>query len=113
MRRFALAAAVLLLASCFPKGAPPPAALSPKQVELAKAKNPATTDESLEHGRTLFAEKCGACHDHPDLTAVRLSKLPATLEDMTERAELDKDPTAKADLITFVMTAAEAAGAKQ
>ncbi len=103
---------VLLLTGCFPKGAPPPAALQPKQIELAKAKDANTTEEQLEHGRTVFVGKCGECHDHPDLTAVRLSKWPAILKDMLEKAELEKDAAASADVTSFVLTAAEAAGAK-
>src|SRR5262245_11856812 len=105
--------AALLLTGCFPKAAPPPTALNPRQVELAQAKNPAATPESLEHGRTLFVDKCGACHDHPDLSAVRLSRWPKILKAMLENAELDKDAQASADVTGFVLTAAEAAGAAQ
>ena len=103
----------LLLAACFPKGAPPPGALSPKQVELAKVKDANVTDEQLEHGRTLFVSKCGECHDHPDLTLIKLSKWPGIMTDMVEKADLDKDAAGKADVTVFVLTAAEAAGAPQ
>jgi len=113
MHRTAPLVMLLFIAGCFPKGAPPPAALQPKQLELAKAKSPDTTEEQLENGRKLFGGKCGECHDHPDLTAVRLSKWPAILKDMLEKAELEKDAAATADVTSFVLTAAEAAGAAQ
>ena len=104
---------MLALAACFPKSAPPPKALSPRQLELAKAKGPDITDESLERGRVLFVDKCGACHDHPDLSAVRLSKWPGILKRMLENAELEKDAVASGDVKAFVTTASEAAGAAQ
>jgi hypothetical protein len=103
---------LLSFSACFPKGAPPPGALVPKQVELAKAKDATTTEEQLENGRKLFVGKCGECHDHPDLTAVRLGKWPAIMKDMLEKAELEKDAAASADVVSFVLTGAEAAGAK-
>lgn len=113
MNRSALLFIVLLsFSACFPKGAPPPAALQPRQLELAKVKDANTTEEQLENGRKLFVGKCGECHDHPDLTAVRLSKWPAIMKDMLEKAELEKDAAASADVTSFVVTAAEAAGAK-
>lgn len=121
---------MLLCVACLPKGAPPPQSLSPRQVELARAKDPGVTDEQLEHGRALFVQHCGDCHDHPDLSAQRLSKWPGILKDMIGRSELDAAPSAgggdggtaeasasnaasaSADLTTFVMTAAEAAGSR-
>lgn len=103
---------MLSFSACFPKGAPPPAALQPKQVELAKARDANTTEEQLESGRKLFVEKCGECHDHPDLTAVRLSKWPGILKEMLEKADLEKDAAASANVTAFTLTAAEAAGAK-
>jgi hypothetical protein len=112
MHRLAPLAVVLLFTACFPKGAPPPAALAPRQLELAKVKDANLSEEQLEHGRKLFVDKCGACHDHPDLGAVRLSRWPAILKDMLEKAELEKDAVATADASTFVLTAAEAAGAQ-
>ena len=119
-----------LCAACLPKSAPPPQSVSPRQVELARAKDPGVTDEQLERGRALFVHHCGDCHDHPDLSAQRLSKWPGILKDMIERSELDaarpggggdggtpvasasNAASASADLTTFVMTAAEAAGAR-
>lgn len=103
--------ALLVLAACYPKAAPPPEALNPKQVELAKVKDANVTDAQLERGRQLFVDNCGNCHGHPDLSAQKLSRWPAVLEDMIARSDLDKDATASGDLGTFVMTAAEAAQA--
>jgi len=104
--------ALLALAACFPKSAPPPTAVAPKQLELAQAKSPDVTAEQLEHGRTLFVEHCGDCHDHPDLSAQKLSRWPDILTVMLEKADLDKDQQASADVRTFVITAAEAAGSR-
>ncbi|MBL8952657.1 MAG: hypothetical protein JNK82_17895 [Myxococcaceae bacterium] len=102
----------LLGAACMPKAAPPPLALVPNQVELAKKKDANVTEEQLENGRKVFVGKCGECHDHPDLTSVRLSKWPAILKDMVEKGDFEKDTVAVAELNTFVLTAAEAAGAQ-
>ena len=49
----------------------------------------------------------------PDLTAVRLSKWPKILPGMIKNAELDKNAQASGEIATFVLTAAEAAGAAQ
>jgi hypothetical protein len=102
--------APLLLAACFPKAAPPPPGLFPKQLELAQAKAADVTPESLEHGRLAFVDSCGQCHDHPDLSAYKLSKWPKTVDDMIGRAEI-KDDEVKRDVRRFVLTAAEAANA--
>ncbi|MBX7099880.1 MAG: hypothetical protein K1X89_19345 [Myxococcaceae bacterium] len=107
-RRLTLFACFVLL-GCYPKSAPPPKALAPTQLQLAQVRSADISTEALERGRVSFVGKCGECHDHPDLSAVRMSKWPAILEEMDEKADLVEP--AKGELNAFVLSAAEAAKA--
>jgi mono/diheme cytochrome c family protein len=114
MKRLLAAIALAVVATgCMPKAAPPPETVPANAVDIAKKKSPDVTAEQLENGRKLFVAHCGECHKHPDLAAQPLSKWPDIFEDMANNTPVDAGTPDRADFKTFVLTAAEAAGAPQ
>jgi cytochrome c5 len=80
--------ALICVAACYPKGAPPPAAPSAAAVTWASTRWPNETAASLAHGRELFVAKCNACHDHPDLGAIADDRWPHIVDRMGGKAHL-------------------------
>ena len=80
--------ATLSLAACFPKSAVPPGPFSPEQIAVAQQRLPAVTADSLEQGRKLFIDKCGNCHNHPDINAIPVDRWPPILGRMVSRAKM-------------------------
>jgi mono/diheme cytochrome c family protein len=111
-RIWVLALFTLAASGCFyPKSAPPPASVTAAYVDAAKRRDAAADEALLERGRSIFAESCGECHDHPDLSAIALKEWPSILEAMSDKADLDAAKAA--ELKTFVLAAAEAMNAPQ
>jgi len=62
--------------------------LSQQQLSWAQAKWPGLDSEALEHGRSLYVNRCSACHEAPGPTDFD----PATLiGEMADRAKLTKE----------------------
>jgi cytochrome c5 len=76
--------------AAYPKSAAVPAAITDADVRLAAEKWPdGVTQEKLETGRKLFAEKCNHCHEYPDIRSVEEHAWPPILKRMGKRAGLD------------------------
>ncbi len=90
---FLVAPALLAVACGFPKSAPPPPVASPAALDAARLRWPDTTEAQLAEGRDLFVAKCDACHGHPDVVAIPLTRWPSILERMGKKASLDEKQT--------------------
>jgi hypothetical protein len=91
MLRASLIAFTLLEASCYPKAATAPPALSASGVALASARWPGVTEGALAAGHQLFVTKCNGCHDYPDLTAIPERRWPGILEKMAKKSHLNAE----------------------
>ncbi len=87
---WALVPTLAAVAACgYPKGGAVPPPVTGDAVSVAAKKWPDATEASLAEGRALFASKCNACHDHPDVNAVAAAKWPEIAKEMGEKAKLD------------------------
>jgi hypothetical protein len=57
-------------------------------VTRAAATRPQTTIEELEHGRTLYVQRCGNCHEAYQPNAYASDAWPKQVDEMAERAKL-------------------------
>jgi len=98
---------LLLVAACYPKEGPPPAAATNDAVATAQKRWPDATEASLGEGRMLFLASCNQCHGYPDLHALDAPKLEREAREMArDKAKLDEQKTEL--LVRFVMTSREA-----
>src|ERR1700677_4691971 len=79
-----LVAVAFMGASCYPKVAPPPVALSANSIASASMRWPGVTAGSLATGHGLFVANCDVCHGYPDLTAIPDERWPNILEKMAK-----------------------------
>ncbi len=82
------------LAACYPKSAPPPAAPTGGQLDVAKTKYPDATEASLAEGQKVFVDHCNKCHDYPDLHSLSADAVANDVRRMAQsKAKLDPAQT--------------------
>jgi hypothetical protein len=94
--------AVLCSAAC---SAPAVPAVSPADAKRADAQWPGTTVAQLETGRSLYLERCSSCHLPPSPSSLPPEHWPAQVEEMQERAGLDKDQAILVERYLITMAA--------
>lgn len=87
MKLAAFILAGTLISGCGP-GAP---RVTAQHAQWAQAKWPTVTMAELERGRTLFLDKCSACHLPPAPRNHSPAEWPEKVAEMTERAHLVPD----------------------
>jgi hypothetical protein len=108
--RVALFAVGAMGAGCYPKVAPPPAAVSGEHVTSASTRWPGVTAASLAQGHDLFVANCNQCHGYPDLTAISDDRWPGILDKMGRKAHLD--PAETDAVLHFVLASRAEQGAR-
>jgi cytochrome c5 len=98
-----LLAAATMTACGFPKTGAAPAPLSPAQVDMAVARSPAVSEQSLSTGRGLFISKCNGCHGYPDLDSIAEERWPGVMKKMAGKADLTGSQGD--DVLRFVLAA--------
>lgn len=102
-RLLSLLALTAALTGCGPKSAAPPAELSPERITAAQQRWPDTDAAKLAQGRQLFVDRCGKCHDHPDVQSQSAEKWPEIMKIMGPKAKLEAD--AADNVLRFVLSA--------
>jgi hypothetical protein len=97
-------------AGCYPKVAPPPAAVSGDHVASASTRWPGVTAGSLAQGHDLFLANCDQCHGYPDLTAIADDRWPGILEKMGKKSHLGPEETDA--VLHFVLASRAEQGAR-
>jgi hypothetical protein len=105
-----LASVALVGEGCYPKVAPPPAALSANSVALASTRWPGVTTGSLSTGHDLFMAHCDECHGYPDLTAISDERWPGILEKMAKKSHLGAEE--RDAILHFVLSSRSEQGAR-
>ena len=97
-----LAGVLAAVAACGP-AAP---RVTAQHAAWAQSQWPTATQAELEHGRTLYMQKCSGCHRPPAPTDHAPADWPGEVAEMRERAHLEPD---EATLIErYVVTLASA-----
>ncbi|MCI0569396.1 MAG: hypothetical protein L0Y66_01460 [Myxococcaceae bacterium] len=105
-----LIGSIVVVTACIgPKVASAPGPLSTESLQLAQARMPHVTAESLEAGRQLFVASCKRCHAYPDLAAHTEERWPQIAQVMGEKAKLSE--TERTQLLEFVLAARAPASA--
>lgn len=97
-------------AGCYPKVAPPPAAVSSDHVASASTRWPGVTAGSLAQGHDLFLANCDQCHGYPDLAAIPDDRWPRILEKMGKKSHLGPEETDA--VLHFVLASRAEQGAR-
>jgi hypothetical protein len=105
-----LVAVALVGEGCYPKVAPPPAALSANSVALASTRWPGVTAGSLSTGHDLFMAHCDVCHGYPDLNAIPDERWPGILEKMAKKSHLGAEE--RDAILHFVLASRSEQGAR-
>jgi hypothetical protein len=108
--RVALFAIGTMGAGCYPKVAPPPAAVSGDHAASASTRWPGVTAGSLSQGHDLFLANCDRCHGYPDLTAISDERWPGILEKMGRKSHLGPEETDA--VLHFVLASRAEQGAR-
>jgi hypothetical protein len=106
----ALLSVVAMGAGCYPRVAPPPAAVSGDHVTSASSRWPGVTASSLAQGHDLFLANCNQCHGYPDLSAIADDRWPGILDKMGRKAHLD--PAETDAVLHFVLASRAEQGAR-
>jgi hypothetical protein len=74
-----------------------------EDVRRARTSWPEASLDSLEQGRTSFANTCSGCHALPLIHVHTAAEWPKVVKEMAERAELDQDQARLIEefLVTF------------
>lgn len=72
-------------------------------VAIAQKQRAGATLEDLEHGRSLYLSRCGACHQLIDPKSLAPSKWPHEVQEMQQRAKLSAEHV---DLISLYLVVA-------
>lgn len=99
-----LAVLVSVAVACgYPDWCDPPALPSPKAMRYVQSKWADVTADSIAVGRRRFIDKCGSCHDHPNVALVAEQRWNAIVERMAPKASLDTEDTKR--VLRFILAA--------
>ena len=85
--------AVLAVTGCFPAAGGIPEPVSPTDLARAQTHYPTVTDMELAQGRQLFIDRCGSCHNHPELQSHTKSEWAPIMDRMGRKADLSRAET--------------------
>lgn len=85
--------AVMVVTGCFPAAGGIPEPVSPSDLARAQTHYPAVTDADLAQGRQLFIDRCGSCHNHPELQSHTKSEWAPIMDRMGRKADLSRAET--------------------
>lgn len=96
----------LLLAGCFPPTAEVPPPVSAMELERLRPGGVPPLAE-VAQGRELFTQRCGGCHNHPDVTGHQPAEWGRIVERMGRKADLSKAEAAS--VLSFIVVACDRA----
>lgn len=91
--RVLVSLAVVVVTGCFPAAGGIPEPVSPSDLVRAQADYPTATDVELAQGRQLFIDRCGSCHNHPELQAYTKAEWAPIMDRMGRKADLSRAET--------------------